>query len=88
MTVLELLVETKRQTTKSSKHKHELMDCQFLEIHTPSGLDLSQNTEYALEAALWGIEVSAFVYLLLLENDVLQVGLNYKILFFFRVCRT
>lgn len=58
ITVLELLVETRVeiQTTKRSKHKHELMDCQFLEIHTPRGLDLSQNTEYALEAALWGIE--------------------------------
>ncbi|KAH9767201.1 UTP--glucose-1-phosphate uridylyltransferase 3 [Citrus sinensis] len=32
------------------------MECQFLEIHVPSGLDLSQNTEYAAQAALWGIE--------------------------------
>ncbi|EXC04704.1 UDP-sugar pyrophospharylase [Morus notabilis] len=58
ITVFELLAEAKaeRRTTKRSKHKHELMNCQFLEIHAPSGLDLAQNTEYALEAALWGIE--------------------------------
>lgn len=56
--VLELLAQSKfeRKTTKS-QHVHESMECQFLEIHVPSGLDLSQNTEYAAQAALWGIEV-------------------------------
>lgn len=55
--VLELLAQSKfeRKTTKS-QHVHESMECQFLEIHVPSGLDLSQNTEYAAQAALWGIE--------------------------------
>lgn len=34
------------------------MGLQFLEIHPPSVLDLSQDKEYAAQAALWGIEVS------------------------------
>lgn len=38
---------------------NESMECQFLEVHVPSGLDLSQNTEYTSQAALWGIEVSS-----------------------------
>ena len=36
------------------------MECQFAEIHAPRGIDLSQDTEYASQAAIWGIEVSAF----------------------------
>jgi hypothetical protein len=57
--VLELLARAtcERQTTNWSNN---LMDCQFLEIQVPSGLDLSQNTEYASQAAIWGIEVSTF----------------------------
>lgn len=39
------------------------MECQFLEIHAPSGLNLSQNTQYALQAALWGIEVGTLIYI-------------------------
>ncbi|KAE8694837.1 UDP-glucose pyrophosphorylase 3 isoform 4 [Hibiscus syriacus] len=35
---------------------HESKECQFLEIHPPTGCDLSSNTEYASQAALWGIE--------------------------------
>ncbi|XP_062092454.1 UTP--glucose-1-phosphate uridylyltransferase 3, chloroplastic isoform X2 [Humulus lupulus] len=58
LTVLELLAQTRAesQPTKRSKHKHEQMECQLLEIHSPDGVDLSQNTEYASQAALWGIE--------------------------------
>ncbi|KAF4352766.1 hypothetical protein G4B88_010166 [Cannabis sativa] len=58
LTVLELLAQTRveTQTTIRSKHKHEQMECQLLEIHSPNGVDLSQNTEYASQAALWGIE--------------------------------
>ncbi|KAL5568814.1 hypothetical protein UlMin_025389 [Ulmus minor] len=58
ITVLELLAQTRseRQAKNKSKHKHELMECQFLEIHAPRGYDLSQNTDYASQAALWGIE--------------------------------
>ncbi|PON86562.1 UTP--glucose-1-phosphate uridylyltransferase family [Trema orientale] len=56
--VLELLAQTRAemQPKKRSKHKHEQMECQLLEIHAPNGVDLSQNTEYASQAALWGIE--------------------------------
>lgn len=31
----------------------------FIEIHPPNALDLSQDTDYASQAALWGIEVGA-----------------------------
>lgn len=56
--VLDLLAQSSRkdQTKGWSEHIHESMESQFLEIHTPSGLDLSQNKEYASQAALWGIE--------------------------------
>ncbi|XP_022764977.1 UTP--glucose-1-phosphate uridylyltransferase 3, chloroplastic-like isoform X3 [Durio zibethinus] len=56
--VLELLAQSSlgMQTTNHSQQVHESMECQFLEIHPPTGCDLSQNTEYASQAALWGIE--------------------------------
>ncbi|VVA18419.1 PREDICTED: UTP--glucose-1-phosphate uridylyltransferase [Prunus dulcis] len=56
--VLELLAQSsvEMQTTNWSKSIQEHMECQFLEIHAPSGLDLSQNPEYASQAALWGIQ--------------------------------
>lgn len=58
---MELLAQStcKKQATNWSQHIQETMECQFLEIHSPSGLDLSKNTEYASQAALWGIQVSA-----------------------------
>lgn len=43
---------------KQNKHMHEVKDCQILGVDAPNGLDLSENTEYASQAALWGIEVS------------------------------
>ncbi|XP_058110341.1 UTP--glucose-1-phosphate uridylyltransferase 3, chloroplastic isoform X2 [Magnolia sinica] len=56
--VLELLSPSKseRQIMNWSLHLDESMKCQFKEIHFPSGVDLSDNTEYASQAALWGIE--------------------------------
>ncbi|KAJ0044774.1 hypothetical protein Pint_06554 [Pistacia integerrima] len=56
--VLELLAQSKfeEQTMGRIQHINESMECQFLEVHVPSGLDLSQNTEYASQAALWGIK--------------------------------
>ncbi|KAL7214746.1 hypothetical protein ACSBR1_027016 [Camellia fascicularis] len=56
--VLELLVQStyERQTINWSQSINDSMECQFLEIHSPSVLDLSQDTEYASQAALWGIE--------------------------------
>ncbi|CAN6569006.1 unnamed protein product [Malus baccata var. baccata] len=58
MTVLEILAQSRveMQTTDWAKSIQEKMECQFLEIHAPSGLDLSQNAEYASQAALWGIQ--------------------------------
>ncbi|XXG85906.1 hypothetical protein AAC387_Pa11g0905 [Persea americana] len=56
--VLELLSPSKleRQTSDWSSLVDESMKCQVEEIHAPSGLDLSKNTEFASQAALWGIE--------------------------------
>ncbi|XP_021732516.1 UTP--glucose-1-phosphate uridylyltransferase 3, chloroplastic-like [Chenopodium quinoa] len=57
LTVLELLAESVTgQTMNSSQHMKESMKCQFVEIHSPKGVDLSRNTEYASQAAIWGIE--------------------------------
>ncbi|GAV90736.1 hypothetical protein CFOL_v3_34140 [Cephalotus follicularis] len=48
--VLELLDEStfERQTTADTSR--------FVDVQAPSGIDLLQNTEYASQAALWGIE--------------------------------
>lgn len=56
--VLELVTQStfERHTANGSHHLNEAMKCQFLEIHSPNGLDLSQNTEYSSEAAMWGIQ--------------------------------
>ncbi|XP_038723026.1 UTP--glucose-1-phosphate uridylyltransferase 3, chloroplastic isoform X2 [Tripterygium wilfordii] len=56
--VLELLSQStsERQTTNWSHHITKSKECQFLEIHAPNVLDLSRNTEYASQAAMWGIE--------------------------------
>ncbi|CAI0416081.1 unnamed protein product, partial [Linum tenue] len=56
--VLEQLAHStcEKQTTNWSQHLEDAMNCQCLEIHTPNGLDLSKDTEYASQAALWGIE--------------------------------
>lgn len=58
--VLELLAQSssEKQTTNWSHHIQESMECEFLGIHAPNVVDLSKNTEYASQAALWGIEVS------------------------------
>jgi len=37
---------------------HEVKECQILGINAPNGHNLSEDTEYASQAALWGIEVS------------------------------
>lgn len=59
ITVLELIVQqlADRKNTNWSPHMHEVKECQILGIDAPTGLDLSENTEYASQAALWGIEV-------------------------------
>ncbi|KAL6003202.1 hypothetical protein ACLOJK_023425 [Asimina triloba] len=56
--ILELLSTSKseRQITNWSQQLDAAMNCQFKEIHVPSGVDLAENREYASQAALWGIE--------------------------------
>ncbi|XP_042512379.1 UTP--glucose-1-phosphate uridylyltransferase 3, chloroplastic isoform X2 [Macadamia integrifolia] len=58
ITVLELLSSSssEMQSMNLSQHLDEGGKIQFLEIHIPRGLDLSRDTEYASQAALWGIE--------------------------------
>ncbi|XP_074287197.1 UTP--glucose-1-phosphate uridylyltransferase 3, chloroplastic isoform X2 [Silene latifolia] len=57
ITVLELLAETAYgQTRDRSQHMKDSLKCQFVEVHSPKGLELSKNIEYASQAALWGIE--------------------------------
>lgn len=58
ITVLELLVEEsfERQNINWSHHRHDLKESQILGINAPNGLNLSEDTEYASQAALWGIE--------------------------------
>ncbi|XP_058183043.1 UTP--glucose-1-phosphate uridylyltransferase 3, chloroplastic isoform X3 [Rhododendron vialii] len=56
--VLELLAQSRYEghTINWSKHLNESKGCQLLEVHPPRVLDLSEDTEYASQAALWGIE--------------------------------
>lgn len=53
--VLELLANS----TQEGKTSNWFPSTQtFKEIHPPNALDLSQDTDYASQAAQWGIEVS------------------------------
>ncbi|CAN8254491.1 unnamed protein product [Cochlearia groenlandica] len=55
--VLELLHQSsKKHNTNRSHVVKESLGCQYLEMHTPSVIDLTQKKEYASQAALWGIE--------------------------------
>ncbi|KAJ4970072.1 hypothetical protein NE237_003171 [Protea cynaroides] len=58
ITVLEVLSSSSSeiQTMSLSQHLDDRGKYQFQEIHVPRGLDLSRDTEYASQAALWGIE--------------------------------
>ncbi|CAL0327916.1 unnamed protein product [Lupinus luteus] len=58
MKMLELLVQKmfERQNINWSRDRHGMKECQISGIDAPKGLDLSENTEYASQAALWGIE--------------------------------
>ncbi|KAL8119786.1 UTP--glucose-1-phosphate uridylyltransferase 3, chloroplastic [Apium graveolens] len=56
--VLELLVQSTyvEQGLSFTHMKSNLMESQVIEIHPPNVLDLCEDTEYAFQAALWGIE--------------------------------
>ncbi|RAL52331.1 hypothetical protein DM860_016180 [Cuscuta australis] len=56
--VLDLLVQStfERQTSSWSTHTCKSLKHESLEIHPPRALDLSQDVEYASQAALWGLE--------------------------------
>ncbi|KAL1559274.1 UTP--glucose-1-phosphate uridylyltransferase 3, chloroplastic [Salvia divinorum] len=58
ISVLELLAQSTQEghTTHWNGQTAMALRCQFVEIHPPSVLDLSENTEYASQAAFWGIE--------------------------------
>jgi hypothetical protein len=49
---LELISASK---SKDSKHRHT--QDKSVHFHVPTGVNLSEDTEYASQAALWGIEV-------------------------------
>jgi len=46
------------QNISWAHQRHDVKECQILGINAPNGLNLSEDTEYASQAALWGIEVS------------------------------
>lgn len=61
MSVLELLAQSEHegQSITWSEQTNKLLKCQLVETHPPSVIDLSEDTEYASQAAFWGIEVSS-----------------------------
>lgn len=62
--VLELLVQSTyaEHGLNFTHRKNNAMESQIIEIHPPNVLDLSEDTEYAFEAALWGIEVHTLYF--------------------------
>ncbi|KAD5962118.1 hypothetical protein E3N88_13591 [Mikania micrantha] len=59
LTVLEILSQSaheEKNTNFQNIDNTNSMGLQFVKIHPPSVLDLSLDTEYAAQAALWGIE--------------------------------
>ncbi|KAH1160451.1 hypothetical protein AAZX31_11G235800 [Glycine max] len=57
ITVLELAQKSFEMQNISWAHqRHDVKECQILGINAPNGLNLSEDTEYASQAALWGIE--------------------------------
>ncbi|KAL4576122.1 hypothetical protein LXL04_012211 [Taraxacum kok-saghyz] len=57
--VLELLSQSthgEKNTNFQHINNSNSIGCQLLEIHPPNVLDLSQDTEFAAQAALWGVE--------------------------------
>ncbi|KAG4975253.1 hypothetical protein JHK87_032074 [Glycine soja] len=57
ITVLELAQKSFEMQNISWAHqRHDVKECQILGINAPNGLNLSEDTEYASQAALLGIE--------------------------------
>lgn len=56
--VLELLAQSTFERQSLSHHSNKSLKREIIEIHPPHALDLSQDLEYASQAAIWGIEVS------------------------------
>ncbi|KAJ8557624.1 hypothetical protein K7X08_003249 [Anisodus acutangulus] len=54
--VLELLAQSTFERQYLSHHSNKSLKGEIIEIHPPSVLDLSQDVEYASQAAIWGIE--------------------------------
>ncbi|KAI4372911.1 hypothetical protein MLD38_011092 [Melastoma candidum] len=55
ISVLELLLESTPEMLSSDTLHHQRAP-EFIKVHCPTGVDLSQDSEYASKAALWGIE--------------------------------
>lgn len=58
---LELLSSSKDRMHRPSKDK-------FVDFHVPRGLNLLEDTEYASQAALWGIEVLSYTKLTKIDD--------------------
>ncbi|CAI9767559.1 unnamed protein product [Fraxinus pennsylvanica] len=56
ITVLELLFQSTSEGQTINWFEQNSLKRQFIEIHPPNVLDLSEDVEYATQAALWGIE--------------------------------
>lgn len=60
ITVLELLAQSTSEGQTVNWFEQKSSKYQFIEIHPPNVLDLSEDVEYASQAAIWGTEVSAY----------------------------
>lgn len=87
--VLELLHQSlkRHNNTNRSHFVEESLGCQYLEMHSPSVLDLTQRKEYASQAALWGIEVSIVLLLFIIEWICCVWFLDYKFLYILGIAR-
>lgn len=54
--VLQHLSPQEAEIRANWSHRHESVEHQFLKLHVPRGHNLVENTEYASQAAMWGIE--------------------------------
>ena len=81
--VLELLsqsVHGEKNDNFQHVNNSNSLGLEVLEIHPPSVLDLSQDTEYAAQAALWGIEVRRVLCCLLFYKIEKTISGNFDIL--------